>query len=77
MEKLNLKMKTADATESCLCGEVEYQIKGSKVIIVSVGTLDARPGIEAIQSIFCGSKAEWYKASSELPEYTELPVKGL
>jgi hypothetical protein len=46
------------------------------LVIVPAGSLDTSPGIEPTQNIFCGSKAEWYKAPGELPEYTELPVRG-
>ncbi len=45
-------------------------------MIIPAGTLDQHPGIEPTQNIFCASKADWYKPSSELPEHAELPIKS-
>ncbi|MFT5658032.1 MAG: hypothetical protein ACI9KN_001311 [Gammaproteobacteria bacterium] len=58
------------------CGSsLPWQAKSGKTVVVPAGTFDDHPGIEPSQNIFCASKAEWYKAASELPEYDELPVR--
>ncbi len=65
------------ATAFCKnCGSsLPWRSKGGKVVVIPAGTLDGNPGIKPHQNIFCASKAEWYKTSSELPEYDELPKK--
>ena len=65
------------ATAFCKnCGSsLPWRSKSGKAVIIPAGTLNEHPGIEPSQNIFCASKAEWYKAPSELPEYDELPRK--
>ena len=65
------------ATAFCKnCGSsLPWHSKTGKVVVIPAGTLDEHPGIEPFQNIFCGSKAEWYKAPGELPEHDELPRK--
>lgn len=58
------------------CGSsLPWQSKNGQTIIVPAGTLDNHPGIDPVQNIFCGSKAEWYTPPSELPQYEQLPSK--
>jgi len=66
------------ATAFCKrCGSsLPWNSKGGRVVVIPAGTLDEHPGIEPSQNIFCASKAEWYKAPSELPAHDELPVKS-
>ena len=65
------------ATAFCQnCGSsLPWHAKSGKTVIVPAGTLDEHPGIEPFQNIFCASKAEWYKAPNELPQYDEFPTK--
>ncbi|HIF52100.1 MAG TPA: aldehyde-activating protein [Thiotrichaceae bacterium] len=59
-----------------VCGSsLPWHAKSGKSVVIPAGTLNGHPGIEPFQNIFCASKALWYKASSELPEHNELPVK--
>ncbi len=58
------------------CGSsLPWCSKNGKTVIVPAGTVDGHPGIEPTQNVFCGSKAEWYKQASELPENDELPPR--
>ncbi len=58
------------------CGSnLPWTSKGGKAVIVPAGTLNDHPGITPIQNIFFASKAPWYAAASDLPEYDELPRK--
>ncbi|MDB2409957.1 GFA family protein [Pseudomonadales bacterium] len=65
------------ATAFCKkCGSsLPWQSKGGKTIIVPAGTLNDDPEIAPFQNIFCGSKAHWFKSSSDLPEYQEMPQR--
>ncbi|WP_018415801.1 GFA family protein [Teredinibacter turnerae] len=59
-----------------VCGSsLPWLSKNGKVMVVPAGTLDAHPGVEPSQNIFCGSRAGWYKAAADLPEYDALPPK--
>lgn len=66
------------ATSFCqTCGSsLPWLAKTGKAVVIPAGTLDKHPGIEPSQNIFCGSRAEWYKQASELPEHDELPPRG-
>lgn len=66
------------ATAFCKqCGSsLPWLGKSGKAVVIPAGTLDTNPSIAPFQNIFCGSKAGWYKAPSELPEYDELPRRG-
>ncbi len=63
------------ATEFCKnCGSsLPWLAKTGKVVVIPAGTLDSDPGIKPSQNIFCASRADWYIATSNLPEYDELP----
>ena len=65
------------ATSFCKqCGSsLPWYSKGGKAVIVPAGTLDEHPDIEPKQNIFCASKAQWYIAPSDLPEYDEYNKK--
>ena len=65
------------ATAFCKnCGSsLPWLGKSKKAIVVPAGTLDTDPGIRPSQNIFCGSDAEWYRESSELPKHDKLPKK--
>jgi hypothetical protein len=65
------------ATAFCTrCGSsLPWQAKSGKFVVVPAGTLDAHPGIEPAQNIFCASRATWYVPPGELPEYDALPGK--
>lgn len=65
------------ATAFCKsCGSsLPWHSKGGKAVIVPAGTLDEHPEIEPFQNIFCGSKASWFKSSSDLPDYQEMPQR--
>jgi hypothetical protein len=65
------------ATAFCKqCGSsLPWHAKSGKAVVIPAGTLDTTLSIKPFQNIFCASKASWYKAASELPEYDELPSK--
>ena len=58
------------------CGStLPWPTKSGKAVVIPAGTLDDHPGIEPMQNIFCGSKAQWYAEASELPLHEEFPKK--
>ena len=65
------------ATAFCKkCGlSLPWHSKGGKAIIVPAGTLNDDPEIVPFQNIFYGSKAHWFKSSSDLPEHQEMPQR--
>ncbi|MFA7553437.1 MAG: GFA family protein [Spongiibacteraceae bacterium] len=65
------------ATAFCQqCGSsLPWHSKSGKAVIVPAGTLNGHPNIEPSNNIFCGSRAQWYKDPSELPDHDQLPRK--
>ncbi|WP_461534762.1 GFA family protein [Spongorhabdus nitratireducens] len=58
------------------CGSsMPWNAKSGKSVVIPAGSLDEHPGIEPFQNIFFESRAKWYKAASDLPEYNKLPKK--
>lgn len=56
------------------CGSsMPWEAKSGKSVVIPAGTLDEHPGIEPSQNIFVESRARWYQAASELPQWAELP----
>ncbi len=41
--------------------------------VIPAGTLFCDPGMRPERSIFWGSRAPWFRCTSELPEFEELP----
>jgi hypothetical protein len=64
------------ATSFCKkCGSsLPWLAKSGKAVIVPAGSLDDHPGIEPMQNIFYGSKADWYEDASELPQHEKFPA---
>lgn len=65
------------ATAFCMhCGSsLPWHAKTGKTVVIPAGTLDSPPDITPSQNIFCASRAQWYAAASDLPEYETLPPK--
>ncbi len=65
------------ATSFCKkCGSsLPWMAKSGKSIVIPAGTLDEHPGIEPMQNIFCGSKADWYVDASTLSHHDKFPIK--
>ena len=65
------------ATSFCRnCGSsLPWLGKTKKAIVIPAGTLNTEPPIKPTQNIFWKSKAPWFKDSSELIKYDELPTK--
>lgn len=65
------------ATAFCKqCGSsLPWRSKGGKTIIIPAGTLESHPGIEPTQNIFYGSRADWFRATGELPQHETMPKK--
>lgn len=65
------------ATAFCTqCGSsLPWHAKSGRAVVIPAGTLDDAPDIQPAQNIFCGSRAPWYVAPGDLPEYDELPSK--
>ena len=65
------------ATSFCKkCGSsLPWKTKSAKSYVIPAGTLDTHPGIQPMQNIFCGSKADWYIEASGLAQNDKIPVK--
>lgn len=65
------------ATSFCkTCGSsLPWAAKSGKAVVIPAGTLNEHPGIEPVQNVFCGSRAQWYVSASSLPEHEALPLK--
>lgn len=58
------------------CGSsLPWAIKTGKTVVVTAGTLDDSPDIKPTQNVYCGSRAAWYVAASDLPENDTLPAR--
>lgn len=58
------------------CGcSLPWLAKTGRAVVVPAGTLDTHPGIQPMQNVFWGSRADWYVAASELPCHEALPPK--
>ena len=58
------------------CGSsLPWKSKNGKLMVVPAGSLDAELDIKPQQNVFCASRPQWYRPSSELPEYATLPGK--
>ncbi len=57
------------------CGSSLGMPKGDKLGEVTLGTLDADPGVRPAEHIFVGSKAPWYEITDDLPQYEAQPPR--
>jgi hypothetical protein len=56
------------------CGtRVPHKIPGRDDYLVPAGIVDGDPGLRPENSIFWGSKAEWYVEPEEMPKFAEYP----
>ncbi len=59
------------------CGSsLPWTSSDKKTTIVPAGGLDEPLSVSPVQSIYWGSKAEWYQSPCDLPVHAELPVKS-
>ena len=65
------------ATSFCKnCGSsLPWLEKSGRTMVVGAGTLDEDPGFKPQWNIFVASKAPWHQATSDLPEFDELPIR--
>jgi len=65
------------ATVFCTnCGSsMPWLEKTKKTIIIPAGTLDTEPPLAPQQSVFYGSKADWYISPDKLPKHDQLPSR--
>jgi hypothetical protein len=56
------------------CGcRVPHKVRTRQDFLVPAGLLDADPGVRPENSIFWGSKADWYVEPQQMPRFRELP----
>jgi hypothetical protein len=56
------------------CGtRVPHKIKTTDNMLIPAGVLDADPGMRPENSIFWKSKAAWYVAPHDMPQFDEYP----
>ena len=64
---------------TCFCrncgSSLPWLSKSEKVVVIPAGTLDGDPQARPAQNIFCGSRPDWYKSASSLPEYESMPSR--
>jgi len=65
------------ATSFCrLCGSsMPWLAKSGKTVAVPAGSFDQDPQIRPSQSVYYGSRADWYVEPSSLPRFDELPPR--
>ena len=57
----------------CRCGSVLGSSEGRRVGQITLGTVDADPGIAPRSHIFVASKAAWCEIDEALPQFPEWP----
>ena len=57
----------------CRCGSVLGSSEGRRVGQITLGTVDADPGIAPRSHIFVASKAAWCEIDGALPQFPEWP----
>ena len=56
------------------CGSaVPYPNRAGTMVVVPAGTLNAEPGLEPDDKIFCSSRARWVEGIAGKPEFAEYP----
>ena len=55
------------------CGSTLAGTEKGKVTTITLGTVEADPGIRPNSHIFVESKAQWYEIHDELPQFSERP----
>jgi hypothetical protein len=73
------ELKEARHFATCFCkicgSSLPWLAQSGRTVVVPAGTLDGDPQIKPIQSIYCASRAVWYREPGELPAYDELPPR--
>lgn len=60
---------------TCGCN-MPIVIEANAMVLVPAGSLEGLSDIQPVQSIFWGSKAEWYLSPTEIPAFDELPARS-
>lgn len=66
------------ATTFCKrCGSsLPWLVQGGRSLVIPAGSLDEEPELLPQQNIFCGSRPQWSRPYSDLPENDTLPPKS-
>ncbi|HET8940058.1 MAG TPA: GFA family protein [Polyangiales bacterium] len=57
------------------CGSPQPRAAGPTRYVVPASTLEADPGIRAVNHIFVGSKAPWFEIRDAWPQYDTIPAR--
>ena len=56
------------------CGSaLPWKTRNGKYYLVPAGALDEDPGVEPTRNVHWGSRAQWFKETTELPKHDEEP----